>query len=394
MKKMIYGLIALLLLFSACTKQDTQIIGGDTDEHGCLVAAGYSWDTDIGACVRSWELEDESVRNAAKMAVAPLSYPVTVVEVTVMRCPGCFAVKLQRNDNREMMTVNIIDWKISGDDNPAVDTSSRSFMCGDYFKHVSDNLGGGATYYIGTKKFQCPVVAPDSMSQECKEVIGLECTQLEADAMSIMMCSEAGGRPVNTVGGAACGEDEENIGKVYGFISPNICCRKISNEITDFEGCIAAGYPAMESYPRKCAVPGGKTFTEKIEDHELGCLNMGGKWIASAEECEGLSEEVCGILGGEFDPCASACRNDPEAEICTMQCVMVCSFSEDSSDESKNYCTPEQKKANICTMDYSPVCGYYDQSIQCIRAPCAETYSNACTACASGKVEYWVKGEC
>ncbi|MCK5017317.1 MAG: DUF333 domain-containing protein [Candidatus Peribacteraceae bacterium] len=37
-----------------------------------------------------------------------------------------------------------------------------------------------------------------------------------------------------------------------------------ADEITNFDECLAAGYPAMESYPRQCAVPGGETFTEKI----------------------------------------------------------------------------------------------------------------------------------
>lgn len=34
--------------------------------------------------------------------------------------------------------------------------------------------------------------------------------------------------------------------------------------INSFEECINAGYPAMESYPRRCAVPAGPTFTEQI----------------------------------------------------------------------------------------------------------------------------------
>ncbi len=30
----------------------------------------------------------------------------------------------------------------------------------------------------------------------------------------------------------------------------------------NFEECLRAGYPVMESFPRRCAVPGGPTFTE------------------------------------------------------------------------------------------------------------------------------------
>lgn len=34
--------------------------------------------------------------------------------------------------------------------------------------------------------------------------------------------------------------------------------------IATFEECILAGYPIMESYPRRCSVPGGPTFVEQI----------------------------------------------------------------------------------------------------------------------------------
>ena len=35
--------------------------------------------------------------------------------------------------------------------------------------------------------------------------------------------------------------------------------------ITSFSECANAGYPIMESYPRQCRTPGGKTFIEEIE---------------------------------------------------------------------------------------------------------------------------------
>ena len=36
-------------------------------------------------------------------------------------------------------------------------------------------------------------------------------------------------------------------------------------EITSFEECVAAGYAVLESYPRQCKTPDGKTFIEEIE---------------------------------------------------------------------------------------------------------------------------------
>jgi len=38
---------------------DNQIIGGDTDENGCLGPAGYSWNETEQACVREWETGEE-----------------------------------------------------------------------------------------------------------------------------------------------------------------------------------------------------------------------------------------------------------------------------------------------------------------------------------------------
>ena len=57
------------------------------------------------------ELDDDKKR-AAKIVVAPLSYPVTVVMVQVLECDGCYIVNLQRNDNQEMSEVNLKDWMV------------------------------------------------------------------------------------------------------------------------------------------------------------------------------------------------------------------------------------------------------------------------------------------
>lgn len=38
------------------------------------------------------------------------------------------------------------------------------------------------------------------------------------------------------------------------------------NDISTFEECASAGYPIMESYPERCKVPGGETFTRVTTD--------------------------------------------------------------------------------------------------------------------------------
>jgi hypothetical protein len=171
-------------------------------------------------------------------------------------------------------------------------------------------------------------------------------------------------------------------------------------QVTNFEECIKAGNPVMESYPRQCRhdektyveqidipapvpaeptsdpapdLPTGQkpctkeyrpvcgkiqvqcirapcppldtTFSNRCEaenagatdiregacvdenpDPEGACLSFDGNWIPETRECEGMSREQCEKLGGTYNECASACRNDPNAEICTLQCVLVCQF--------------------------------------------------------------------
>ncbi len=160
-------------------------------------------------------------------------------------------------------------------------------------------------------------------------------------------------------------------------------------EVSNFDECIAAGNPAMESYPRQCSHEGA-TFVEKIEDLEQplsgdqkpctrefnpvcgevtvncfttpcpplkttftnrceaenagatnitegecvdeapnpegACLSFDGRWLEETQECEGMSADMCDDLGGTHNDCESACRNLSEAELCTLQCIQVCQF--------------------------------------------------------------------
>lgn len=41
---------------------------------------------------------------------------------------------------------------------------------------------------------------------------------------------------------------------------------KEQKEILSFEDCLTAGYPIMESYPRQCKTPDGRTFAEEITE--------------------------------------------------------------------------------------------------------------------------------
>jgi hypothetical protein len=126
---LILSIFAIFFIFFA-RNTNRQKIGGDTDPYGCMVSAGYFWNGSVGACIREWEL-DESQRKAANLAIMPLSYRVTVVEVETLRCPGCFIVKLQRNDNRNINTVELNNWTFFWDceDYPYDNCPERCMVC-------------------------------------------------------------------------------------------------------------------------------------------------------------------------------------------------------------------------------------------------------------------------
>ncbi len=84
-------------------------IGGDKDANGCLIAAGYSFDSDIGACIRVWGL-DQNQRKAAQVVVnsTPYTNP-TVASVVEQECEGCYTIQI--NDQNGMAYhVKIKNW--------------------------------------------------------------------------------------------------------------------------------------------------------------------------------------------------------------------------------------------------------------------------------------------
>jgi len=56
------------------------------------------------------------------------------------------------------------------------------------------------------------------------------------------------------------------------------------------------------------------------------CTQNWWTWLKDFWECEYLSKEICEQNNWKFFECESACRNNPKAEMCTMQCVQVCKF--------------------------------------------------------------------
>lgn len=415
-KLCVIGVIAAVVILGGCIGSEKEppgggdIVGGDKDEYGCIGSAGYAWNDTVGACIREWEL-DENQKKAAKIAVEPLSFYVTVIRVDVARCPGCFAVNLQRNDNREQFIVVIDNWTVKSeivggdkDEHGCIGSAGYTWceakqkclriweencsgedmneeLCssaGGHWNNCSnkcqiDNQGiegaactmqcealcecggiagfgcpkgyickmpGGIADALGycipleekppatgegkhdcesdsdciplpsechpteciNKKFEYEYTKPDV----CTEIFMLEAAykpedcvcvkgkcmninlgrrSIEGDNLTPTECLYKGGRAVNTVGGETCSENETNIGDVEGFISPAVCCLVIDS----FDACVNAGNPAMESYPRQCRTPGGKTFTE---EH---CTKTGTTYTMTLETAKNIAlSSECG----------------------------------------------------------------------------------------------------
>jgi hypothetical protein len=187
-----------------------------------------------------------------------------------------------------------------------------------------------------------------------------------------------------------------------------------SNEITSFDECIAAGYPAMESYPRQCMIANGETFTEVInetiggERDEHGCLGPAGytwnetlgtcvrEWELSNRERSAVKIAADYLDRPELTVVAvlDASRTGEghftvqfeEGEEREVVDILLSNWTVSFDSGLRHMCTAEEKAAQICTMEYVPVCGRDEFGN-------AKTYGNGCSACSAG-VEYWDPGEC
>lgn len=77
--------------------------------------------------------------------------------------------------------------------------------------------------------------------------------------------------------------------------------------VNSFEECAAAGYPVMESYPRQCRTPDGRTFVEDISGENVA--------------------EMCNSAGGHWNDCSSRCAIDNQGKeniMCPAVCEALC----------------------------------------------------------------------
>ncbi len=119
------------------------------------------------------------------------------------------------------------------------------------------------------------------------------------------------------------------LGYNYFVVNGNFSNEDVTEEVTNEGNDDSLMYPGDINFDTPQDLPyydpaGGTMEAGKTPDQL--CVNFGGEWSVEFSECLGISGEMCLEIGGTWNECASACRNNPDAEICTMQCVQVCDF--------------------------------------------------------------------
>ena len=103
--------VVVIVLAVVSIKNQEPIIGGERDEYGCLITAGYSFNTGVRACIREWEL-DKLQKKAASLVVEKIgvSDGLTIVKVNTQKCVGCFSINVERAE--ETLRVILFGWKV------------------------------------------------------------------------------------------------------------------------------------------------------------------------------------------------------------------------------------------------------------------------------------------
>jgi len=138
-----------------------------------------------------------------------------------------------------------------------------------------------------------------------------------------------------------------------------------------------------------------------------GCVGSAGySWCEVKQKCLRIWEENCTLENTPTCDYNSLIKSYIKKDVnCVINFLCIngtksfsdecgCGCEKVNQELKKTYCTPEQKKAEVCSQYYLATCGWFNQSIKCLKYPCAQNFDNPCVACASLNVEYYTPEEC
>ena len=371
----ILGFVLGIVLIAGCQKE--QIIGGDKDEHGCLIAAGYSWCEVKQKCLRVWEENCTEIKACTEEAKL---------------CPDGTAVGRNGSNNCEFDPCPSV-----GMANPA------SVFC---------KAQGGESKIV--------TAADGSQGGVCVLPYGIECDEWayfrgECPAPVNCTAEQKAAEMCTMEYMPVCGDD----GVTYG----NKCSACASKNIDSYkpEECPTKTYVTRD--PEQCKVikymciKGKAAFSD-----EFGCgcepevtgrsyvaanttVCAATTWVCPKEQQQFFDETGCGCE--PETTCGNGVCDPGEADACpacyysTPPCLAPCTAGTCPEDCSAttgklkaNDCLPEEREPYICPTLNSPVCGWRNVTLVCPNPPCKSTYANKCTACLDSTVAYWTEGVC
>ena len=233
MKKAILLIMVLSLVgISGCMDDRSENpIGGETDEHGCLGAAGYKWCESLQKCLRTWEEPCPGMVSNFREC-ASLGYLVMESYPRQCRTPEgeIFTedIKDSLHDKQTQGSAIEIAGNYAKNMKPYTDENGRDLKINSV---VQARCLGCWSVYI---QYNLDIGKSTNTYTNDRMIVNITLTDWKVtDAVSSrrgvivvspVECLAKGARTVNIVGGDSCSINETNIGDVKGFISPNICC--------------------------------------------------------------------------------------------------------------------------------------------------------------------------
>ncbi|VVC72138.1 Uncharacterised protein [uncultured archaeon] len=178
MKEMVFvAAIALAVLAAGCTMgpgsgdaspTPTGMVGNDSDAHGCRASAGYSWCEVKNRCIRPWE-----ENCSAQMTGNDMDAHGCIASAGYSWCPEKNKCLRSWEELCNSTTLDAMAASYCNDE-----SVSAVYACGDYIRVVSATPGAGSTIYRNGETIRCPLVSPDSMTDECRQyVLGSNCAE-------------------------------------------------------------------------------------------------------------------------------------------------------------------------------------------------------------------------